>query len=108
MSDESLDDAEGGERRIERWSESEGLDACENHRAGLFLGSSKTDACAEENDDGCSVASDTGCDDGSRARGDLADAFAGQNHGGVLSRTPHDHPTLVAKQVHGEPVSPPG
>ena len=48
MSDESLDDAEGGGRRIERWSESEGLDACENHRAGLFLGSSKTDACAEE------------------------------------------------------------
>ena len=48
MSDESLDDAEGGERRIERWSESEGLDACENHRAGLFLGSSKTDARAEE------------------------------------------------------------
>ena len=43
-----MDDAEGGERRIERWSESEGLDACENHRAGLFLGSSKTDACAEE------------------------------------------------------------
>ena len=36
------------------------------------------DAFAETNDDGCSVASDTGCDDGSRDRGDLADAFAGE------------------------------
>ena len=36
------------------------------------------DALAETNDDGCSVASDTGCDDGSRDRGDLADAFAGE------------------------------
>lgn len=48
MSDESLDDAVGGERRIERWNEGEGVDACENHRVGLFLGSSKTDVRAEE------------------------------------------------------------
>ena len=48
MSDESLDDAVGGERRIERWSEREGVDACESHRVGLFLGSSKTDVRAEE------------------------------------------------------------
>lgn len=38
-----------------------------------------TNALAETNDDdGCSVASDTGCDDGPRDRGDLADAFAGE------------------------------
>ena len=42
-------------------------------------GAVRTDACAEENDDGCSVASDTGAgEDGTRERGDLADAFAGE------------------------------